>query len=83
MRAFMSTFPEGGPSVAQNVATGTLTMTFAFDAEDAKDAVERGVEVFVEGANATGLPATEVLAVEAAIVTAEASGVAPPEPVPA
>ncbi|HVE69631.1 MAG TPA: hypothetical protein VNB64_13735 [Solirubrobacteraceae bacterium] len=64
LRAFMATLPEGGPSVAQNVASGALTVTFALDAVDARDAVERGVRVFADGVRATELPPTEVLAIE-------------------
>ena len=80
MEAFMERFPEGGPSVSQNFEHGTLSVTFALDADDAKEAVERSVEIFVEAANATGLPATKVLDIDASVVEAETGE---REPVPA
>lgn len=68
MAAFMKVCPDGGPSISQNTENGTLTITFAFDAQDAKEAIERGVEIFVEGMETTGLPTTDVLDVEASVV---------------
>lgn len=69
MAGFMTVCPEGGPSVTQNTKDGTLTITFAFDAADAKEAIAKGIDIFTEGANASGLPATDVLDVEASVVT--------------
>jgi hypothetical protein len=75
---------EGGPSVSQNTEEGTLTITFALDAKDAKDALERAGEIFAEGANATELAPSEVLDVEASVVRVEeADDTAEREPVPA
>lgn len=73
MDAFMDTFPEGGPAVSQNTADGNLTITFALDAQDAKEALERGLDVFAAGMTATGLLLTDVLDIEASVVPAEDS----------
>jgi hypothetical protein len=84
MEAFMEAFPEGGPSISQNFEDGTLTVTFAFDAEDARHAVEQAIAIFNTGANNTGLPPTDVLDVEASVVPAEQPEDTPAlEPVPA
>ena len=83
MDAFMQVFAEGGPSVLQNTEAGTLTITFALDANDAKAALGRAGRVFAEGANATGLPPTEVLEVEAAVVRVAEADSPAREPVPA
>ena len=80
MEGFMAVFPEGGPSVSQNLRGGTLTVTFALDAADAKEAVSAGIEIFGRGAAASGLPPTDVLDVEASVVPAEEPDEAP-EPV--
>jgi len=69
--AFMRTFAEGGPAVSQNTADGTLTITFAFDAQDAEDAIATGLKVFREGYTESGLPSSEVLDIEASVVPAE------------
>jgi hypothetical protein len=61
---FEEAHPEVGPSVSQNTADGTLRVTFSFDAEDAKDALAKAIDIFSEGAIASGLPATEILAYE-------------------
>lgn len=71
MSALMSVFPEGGPSVSQNVRTGTLTSTFALEAADAPEAARLAVDIFVEAATATGLPLTPVVGMEAAVVMAD------------
>lgn len=71
MRAFTTAYPEGGPSVSQSVASGSLTVTFSVDADDAKDALEHGVRVFDAGVRATGLPSAEVVSVKSWSVEAE------------
>src|SRR4051812_33601023 len=48
LNGFMREHPEVGPSVAQNVATGTLSVTFIVDASGGKDAMERGLKIFCD-----------------------------------
>lgn len=75
MDAFMTTFAEGGPSVSQNLRDGTLTITFALEAEGVNEAVSRAVEVFEQGVAASDLPRAPVLDVEGSLVSAsEAEG---------
>lgn len=83
MDAFMATFPQGGPSVSQNFQDGTLTVTFALDADDARDAVEKAVRIFGAGAAATQLPASDVVDVEASVVEADTGEHSNLDPVPA
>lgn len=68
MEGFMAVIPEGGPSISQNLETGSLTITFALEAGDAKEALDRGLEVFADGAARTGLEPTAVLDLEASVV---------------
>lgn len=69
MDAFMKVCPDGGPSVSQNTEDGTLTVTFAVDAADARDGVTRGGDIFVEGAMASGLDPIDILDIEASVVS--------------
>jgi hypothetical protein len=83
MEAFMERFPEGGPSVSQNLKEGTLTVTFALDAEDANAGVKEGIQIFVDAWAATELPASRILDVEASVVDAETGEHAEVDAVPA
>ena len=58
LKGFRETHPETGPVVDQNVETGRLAVTYSFDANDLLDAMSIGPRIFVEGATASGLPAT-------------------------
>lgn len=71
MAGFMKVFPEGGPSVSQNTETGTLTILFSLDAEDAREAVGRALDIFGSAMAETDLEPTAVLDVEASVETAE------------
>jgi hypothetical protein len=71
MDAFMATFPEGGPSISQNLRDGTLTITFALQAEGVNEAVTQAVEIFERGRDAVDLPPARVLDVEGSAVEAE------------
>lgn len=71
MEAFMSVYPDGGPSVSQNLKDGTLSVTFALEAEDANEAFSRGIEVFNRGAEASGLEPIEILDFEGSVVPAD------------
>lgn len=80
LEGFTSAFPGGGPSVSQDTGAGTLTVTFALDAKDAKEAIEEGLRVFVAGASESGLRPTDVLDIEASVVAAEESEAAELQP---
>ena len=81
--AFCSTHPEVGAVVAQDIPTSTLTLVFSLEAEGADAAIERGREVFAEGGAATGLPLTEILELNVALVPAADAAVEPRELQPA
>jgi hypothetical protein len=61
LEGFLATHPEANPVVSQNTADGTLTVSFSVEAEDAFAAGPIGGQIFVDGANASGLPPSEVL----------------------
>jgi hypothetical protein len=52
---FVRTHPETGPVVDQNTETGHLSITYTFDAEDFADAARKAGDIFLDGANASGL----------------------------
>ena len=82
--AFMEAHPEVGPSVSQNTAVGTLSVTFSLDAADANDAYERGREVFADGVRASSLAPTPIVGLEIELVPADELDPADePEPLPA
>ena len=82
LAGFMATHPDVGPSVSQNTETGTLSVTFSLDAEDASEALDLGRTAFCEGAAESGLPVTRVVALEATFVAeAEYEEAEAPEPV--
>jgi hypothetical protein len=68
METFMATAPEVGPSVSQNTETGTLSMTFSLDADDAKGAVETAVQIFTKVMATARFPVTKVLSIESFVV---------------
>src|SRR4051812_5776346 len=68
--AFERTHPEVGAVIGANFHLGHLDATFSLDAEDAKSATKRGVEVFVEAATDSGLEATEIIEINVACVGA-------------
>lgn len=61
LTAFMDAHPETGPVVMQNTETGVLTVMFSFDADDFTEVAKRASDIFVAGAESTGLPATKVI----------------------
>jgi hypothetical protein len=71
LAGFSKTHPEVGPSVSQNIAEGTLSVTFSLDAADADQALEFGRPIFVAGGDASGLTPTNIISVEAHLVRAE------------
>jgi hypothetical protein len=58
---FLATHPESAPVVSQDLADGTLTVSFSVQAEDAFAAGPVGGKIFMDGAKASELPATEIL----------------------
>jgi hypothetical protein len=60
--AFLAVAPESDPVVSQNLHDGTLTVSFACDAQDATAAVATATETF---RHATGLIDAQVIAVQA------------------
>lgn len=84
LKGFTETHPEVGPSVSQNTADGTLSVTLSLDAEDANEAFELSRPIFVDGAYASGLDVTQIVGVEVSLVPAEEYDPEQrPEPVPA
>ena len=61
LEGFLATHPEANPVVSQNTAEGTLTVSFSVEADDVFAAAPVGGRIFVEGADASGLPPSEVL----------------------
>lgn len=61
LEGFLATHPESTPVVSQDTAEGTLTVSFSVEAEDAFAAGPVGGQIFAEGANASGLPVSEIL----------------------
>jgi hypothetical protein len=63
--ALLDVAGEAGPVVTQNGDDGTLTMSFAVEAEDPTGAISAAAEVFRLAADVTGLPETEIIEVRA------------------
>jgi hypothetical protein len=61
LEGFLATHPESAPVVSQNLAEKTLTVSFSVLAEDAFAAGPVGGKIFMDGVNASELPATEIL----------------------
>lgn len=59
--ALLALYPESGPIVGQNVATGQLTITVGLDATDPWAASNIGSEILTTSLNRAGLPPTPVL----------------------
>lgn len=85
LAGFMNAHPEAGPAVSQNLETGTLSVTFSFEAHDLAGVADQASSIFTAGANATGLPATPLVHAEIESVSDdEVDDVEfEPEPVPA
>ena len=74
LEGFMSTHPEVGPVVSQNVIDGRMGVTFSLDAADASDAFERARPVFDAGLAASGLERTPIVNLEISLVPANEYG---------
>lgn len=74
---FLETHPESGAVVSQNLAEGSLSVTFTVDAHDAPDAAHRGEAIFSSGFDASGLARTRVVGLEVTAVTEPAATDAP------
>lgn len=70
--AFLETVPESGPVVDANTRLGTLTVTFTLEVEDLDELKSRSAKVFGDAMTATGLPFSEILDVDVAVVSAAA-----------
>ncbi len=71
LRAFLKHHPEVGPVVSANLQSGELSITWAIEAEDARDAYERSTPVFLESMTASEVPKVPPVGVEIAAVPAE------------
>lgn len=71
LAAFLELHPEVGPVVTANLESGELSITWAIDAEDARDAYERSTPVFLESMNASRVPEAPPVGVEIVAVQAE------------
>ena len=71
LEAFMKTHPEVGPVVSQNTETGRLVVTIAVDATGITDAVEKGVPIFIDGLDASGLTPSDVLDISVSSIPAD------------
>jgi hypothetical protein len=71
LEGFMQTHPEVGPSVSQNSAAGTLSITFSLDAADANEAIDLGRPIFARGGSASGLSPAPVVGMEISLVPDE------------
>lgn len=67
-QSFMELYPDAGPAVSQNVRTGTLSVTFTVDADNAQSAFEAGAILFARSMMAAKLDPTQILSVESSIV---------------
>jgi hypothetical protein len=70
-QGFTDTHPEVGAIVEQNVETGLLSVTFWFEAEDFREAAERGPTIFYDGATASGLEASTFVDAHVSVVQPE------------
>jgi hypothetical protein len=84
LESFMRLHPEVGPSVSQNTTSGTLSVTFSLDADDANEAFDLARPIFNESASGTGLMPRKVINVEVSLIPAEEyEDIEEPEAVPA
>lgn len=70
VEAFDKAFPDAGAVMAANYRLETLDATFSVDAKDARSACKIGGDMFCEAANATGIPSTDILEIQATLVAA-------------
>lgn len=68
--ALLKLYPETGPVVSQNVATGCLSLTVAVDATDPWAASNMGSHIFSESLNAAQLPLAPIVGVNVHVVDA-------------
>lgn len=68
IEGFGSAHPEAGAVMAANYRLETLDATFSVEADSAKEASELGVAVFCEAAERGGVPAAEILEIQATLV---------------
>jgi len=66
--AFDAVYPDAGAVMAANYRLETLDATFSVEAKDAREASEIGGGMFCEAANRSGIPATEILEIQATLV---------------
>ncbi len=72
LQGFIRTHPDVGAVVEQNVETGRLSVTFAFESgDDLTEVSAEGSRIFTEAANATGLPPTEFIEAKLSVVDLE------------
>ncbi len=71
LEAFLERHPEVGPVVSANLDSGELSITWAIEAEDARDAYERSTPVFLESMTASEVPEASPIGVEIVAVEAE------------
>ena len=70
LEAFESTHPEAGAVIGADHNMGSVDATFSICADDANAALDIAAEVFTDAANASGLPATEIIRVDLVLVEA-------------
>lgn len=69
--AFLEHHPEVGPVVSANLESGELSITWAIEAADARDAYERSTPVYLESINASNVPEAPPVGVEIVAVHTE------------
>jgi hypothetical protein len=65
LEALLDVAGEAGPTVSRDAEHGTLTMSFAVEAEDPTGAIGAAAEVFRLAADVTGLPEPVIVEVRA------------------
>lgn len=74
LEGFRRTHPETGPVVSGSEETGELSVTFALDAHDAREADERGAVIFADGGKASGVASAsdaEIVGIRVEAVTGD------------
>lgn len=61
LEGFLASHPGAHPVVSQNTTEGTLTVSFSVEAEDVFAAGPVAGQIFTDGAQASGLPVSEIL----------------------
>lgn len=67
LEAFTRAHPELGTVVTENTGDDSITITFSFDADGQDAALLRGRQLFIDGMNASGLPAPDDNRIQATI----------------